>query len=307
MAHSSGLNRSGLLSRVTVAAITAALVGTSTAAVAADAPQPSVSAPERTSNATAFAATAATAAAAAPVNYLNGVNSAGVIWRYEPVGGGAIQRLADSSGTGWNYHKHFTQADLDGNGSSNGLYAVRDGSLHYTPFGGSPRNIGAGWGIYNEIISASNTGGAVADDLLARDSSGVLWHYLGLGNGALSQRTRIGSGWNAYTQIAGKGDVSGDGRPDIVARDGSGVLWLYKGTGNYRTPFTSRTRIGSGWNAYNAIVSSGDLDFDGKADLVARDASGALWLYKGRGSATTPYSGRVKIGTSGWNGFREMF
>ncbi|MDV5148985.1 VCBS repeat-containing protein [Streptomyces sp. SBC-4] len=305
MANSSGLNRTGLLSRVTVAAITAALVGTTTAAVAADAPKPSIAAAEQTSGASAFAADAASAAA--PVNYLNGVNSAGIIWRYEPVGGGAIQRLNTQSGSGWNYDKHFSQADMGGNGSADGMYTVNRGDLTYTPFGGSPRFIGGGWGIYNEVFSAANTGGGTADDVLARDSSGVLWHYLGNGNGSLTQRYRIGSGWNAYTQIAGKGDVSGDGRPDVVARDRNGVLWLYKGTGNYRSPFTTRTRIGSGWNSYNAIVSSGDLNFDGKADLVARDRAGALWLYKGRGSASTPYTGRMKIGTSGWNGFRELF
>ncbi|MFE6224613.1 FG-GAP repeat domain-containing protein [Streptomyces sp. NPDC057854] len=305
MAKTSGLNRTGALARVTVAAVTAALVGTTTAAVAADAPQRTVAGVEQNSGAGAFSA--ASAAAAAPVNFLHGVNSAGIIWRYEPVGGGAIQRLNTQSGSGWNYDKHFSQADMDGNGSANGMYTVNSGDLTYTPFGGSPRFIGGGWGIYNEVFSAANTGGGAADDVLARDGSGVLWHYLGHGNGSLTQRYRIGSGWNQYTQIAGKGDVSGDGRPDIVARDRGGVLWLYKGTGNYRTPFSTRTRIGSGWNTYNALVSSGDLTFDGKADLVARDGSGALWLYKGRGSSATPYSGRVKIGTSGWNGFREMF
>ncbi|MFC9390960.1 FG-GAP repeat domain-containing protein [Streptomyces venezuelae] len=304
MANSSGLNRAGALRRVTVAAITAALVSTTTAAVAADAPQPTASGIERSSNASTFAASAA---AATPVNYLYGVNSAGTIWGYQPVGGGAIQRLADNSGTGWNYHKHFNQADMDGDGDSDGFYAVRDGRLHYADVG-RPRDIGGGWNIYNKIISASNTGGAPADDLLARDGSGVLWHYLGYGNGSLAPRVRVGGGWNAYNQIAGKGDITGDGKPDIVARDGSGVLWLYKGTGNYRTPFTNRIRIGGGWNAYNSLVSSGDLNFDGKADLVARDSRGALWLYKGTGRASAPYySGRVQIGTSGWNGFRAMF
>ncbi|MCX4984134.1 VCBS repeat-containing protein [Streptomyces sp. NBC_00572] len=304
MANSSGLNRSRVLSRVTVAAITAALVSTTTAAVAADAPSASFGAEQKASNASAFSA--ASTAAATPRNFLYGVNSAGTIWGYQPVGGGTIQRLADNSGTGWNSHKHFSQADMDGDGGSDGFYAVRNGRLNYAEVG-APRDLGGGWGAYNKIISAANTGGGVADDLLARDSSGVLWHYLGYGNGGLTQRYRVGSGWNAYTQIAGKGDVSGDGRADVVARDRSGVLWLYKGTGNYKSPFTTRTRIGSGWNGYNLIASSGDLNFDSRADLVARDSAGALWLYKGTGNPSSPYTGRVKIGTSGWNGFREIF
>ncbi|MFB6896210.1 FG-GAP repeat domain-containing protein [Streptomyces hydrogenans] len=299
MAKTSGLNRTGVLARVTVAAVTAALVATTTAAVAAE-PGPTF-VPRQSGNASALAANVT------PYNNLYGVNSAGDIWGYTPVGGGAIQRLADKSGWGWTSYKHFTQADMDADRGSDGFYAVRsDGRLNYTD-GGPVRDIGGGWGIYNKVFSAANTGGGAADDILARDSAGVLWHYLGYGNGALTQRTRIGSGWNAYTQIAGKGDVSGDGKADIVARDRNGVLWLYKGTGSRTSPFTGRTRIGSGWNTYNLLVSSGDLTGDGRADLVARDGSGALYLYKGKGSSTSPYSGRVKIGTSGWNGFRAMF
>ncbi|MFB7514588.1 FG-GAP repeat domain-containing protein [Streptomyces sp. NPDC056144] len=306
MAKSSRLNRTSVLSRVTVAAVTAALLGTTTAAVAADAPKPTLaSTKQATSGASAFSADAATARA--QVNYLQGVNSAGIIWRYEPVGGGAIQRLASSSGSGWQYDKHFSQADLDGNGSANGIYTVNAGRLLYTPYGGSPRFIANGWGGYNEVLSAGNTGGGVADDILARDSSGVLWHYLAYGNGSLTGRKRVGAGWNQYTQIAGKGDITGDGRADVVAKDRNGYLWLYKGTGSHSAPFTGRVRIGTGWNWFNLLVSPGDLNFDGLADLVARDKDGGLWLYPGRGSSTSPFSPRKKIGNSGWNSFREMF
>lgn len=142
MANSSGLNRTGILSRVTVAAITAALVGTTTAAVAAEAPQPVSSGIARSSNASAFAATST--AAAAPVNYLLGVNSAGTVWAYEPVGGGVIQRLADNSGTGWNYHSRFAQADLDGDGHSDGWYAVRNGRLNFVDTGAPATSAAAG-------------------------------------------------------------------------------------------------------------------------------------------------------------------
>ncbi|GHG16058.1 FG-GAP repeat domain-containing protein [Streptomyces hydrogenans] len=311
MAKTSGLNRTGVLARVTVAAVTAALVATTTAAVAAE-PGPTFK-PAPTQQSDRVSAFAATATTGAPLNPLYGVNSAGDIWGYIPVSGGGIQRLADKSGDGWTSYKHFNQSDVDaqlnqyGYKQSDGWYAVRsDGRLNYTD-GGPLRDLGGGWNIYNKVISAGNTGGGASEDILARDSAGVLWHYLAYSNAALTQRTRIGGGWNAYTQIAGKGDVSGDGKADIVARDRDGVLWLYKGTGSRTSPFTGRTRIGSGWNTYNLLVSSGDLTGDGRADLVARDGSGALYLYKGKGSSTSPYSGRVKIGTSGWNGFRAMF
>ncbi|MFD8012359.1 FG-GAP repeat domain-containing protein [Streptomyces sp. NPDC058955] len=315
MAKTSGLNRTGVLARVTVAALTAALVGTTTAAVAAE-PGPTAKPAQQadvasSGNATAAASTAAASGAA--LNNLYGWHTNGDIIGYTPVGGGAIQRMAGLQGWDWVGYKNFTQADIDGQVEENGWhhadgwYAVnRYGRLHFAG-GGPVRDLGGGWNIYNRVVSAGNTGGGAPDDVLARDSYGVLWHYLGNGNASLTQRYRVGSGWNAYTQIAGKGDVTGDGRADLVARDRNGVLWLYKGTGNYRTPFTTRTRVGSGWNTYNHIFSPGDLDGDRRADLVARDGAGALWLYKAKGSTTSPYAGRIKIGTSGWNGFGAMF
>ncbi|MEU7512681.1 VCBS repeat-containing protein, partial [Streptomyces sp. NPDC042898] len=259
------------------------------------------------------AAVSATAASGAALNNLYGWHSNGDIIGYTPVGGGSIQKIAGRQGWGWVGYKNFTQADTDGQPESegwyhaDGWYAVNSaGRLHYAS-NGPVRDLGGGWNAYNKVISAGNTGGGAPDDVLARDGSGVLWHYLGNGNASLTQRYRIGSGWNSYTQIAGKGDVTGDGRADLVARDRSGVLWLYKGTGNYRSPFSGRTRIGPGWNMYNTLVSPGDLTGDRRADLVARDSAGALWLYKGNGSSSTPYTTRMKIGTSGWNGFRGLF
>ncbi|MFB7406345.1 FG-GAP repeat domain-containing protein [Streptomyces sp. NPDC056202] len=322
MANSSGLNRSGLLSRVAVAAIAAALVGTSTAAVAAE-PGPATKAPSAPkvdrvagaaqSDRASASAASATAASGAALNNLYGWHTNGDIIGYTPVGGGAIQRIAGRQGWNWVGYKNFTQADTDARPDADGWYHAdgwyavnRTGRLHFAS-DGPVRDLGGGWNMYNRVISAGNTGGGAPDDVLARDGAGVLWHYLGNGNASLTQRYRVGSGWDAYTQIAGKGDVTGDGRADLVARDRAGVLWLYKGTGNYRSPFTSRTRIGSGWNMYNHIFSPGDLTGDRRADLVARDSAGALWLYKGAGNSTNPFPSRMKIGTSGWNGFGALF
>ncbi|MFJ6102475.1 FG-GAP repeat domain-containing protein [Streptomyces sp. NPDC092359] len=304
MAKSSGLNRTGVLSRVTVAAITAALVGTTTAAVAADAPRTARSAAAAESG-TRAGATAATAVVT-PENSLFGAAANGDLSRYDPNGSGGLQAAKDG-GNGWQYSKTITQVDHDADGHSDGLWFVENNRLAYMKFGGTPTDIGGGWGVYTKVFSASNLGGGTADDLLARDSSGVLWLYLGYGNGKIAARTKVGAGWNAYNQITGKGDLTNDGKADIVARDGSGVLWLYKGTGDYKKPFAGRVKIGAGWNAFNTLISVGDINFDGVSDLIARDGSGALWLYKGTGNAAAPFHTKVKIGTSGWNTYRLMF
>ncbi|MFD3723936.1 FG-GAP repeat domain-containing protein [Streptomyces sp. NPDC058671] len=305
MANSSGLNRTGVLSRVTVAAITAALVGTTTAAVAADAPQSrsAVAAATESSRAGTFAATAATVT---PNNSLFGVAGNGTLYRYDLDGSGGL-KASVNAGSGWQYSKFITQTDHNADGFADALWFVENGRLAHMKFGGSPVDIGGGWGAYNKVFSASNTGGGAADDLFARDSAGVLWHYLGYGTGKLTTRTKVGGGWNAFNQITGKGDLTGDGKADIVARNASGVLYLYKGTGNYKAPFSAPTRIGGGWNAFNSLLSVGDINIDGVADLVARDSAGALWLYKGTGNAAAPFHTKVKIGTSGWNGFKIMF
>ncbi|MEU5437281.1 FG-GAP-like repeat-containing protein [Streptomyces sp. NPDC020719] len=82
----------------------------------------------------------------------------------------------------------------------------------------------------------------------------------------------------------------------MVARDKAGVLWLYTGTGDRNNPFNPRVKIGGGWNTYNRILSVGDLDNDGRTDLVARGNDGTLWRYSGNGNATDPFDNRVKIG-----------
>ena len=37
------------------------------------------------------------------------------------------------------------------------------------------------------------------------------------------------------------------------------------------------------------------------------DSAGALWLYKGTGSASAPFSARVQLGASGWTHYDLLF
>ena len=89
----------------------------------------------------------------------------------------------------------------------------------------------------------------------------------------------MGTGWNIYDALVGPGDVNGDQRVDLLARErATGHLWLYRGTGS--GAWLSRVRVGSGWQAFNALVGPGDVDGDGVADVLARQTStGYLWLY----------------------------
>ncbi|MFD0077783.1 FG-GAP repeat domain-containing protein [Streptomyces sp. NPDC127166] len=196
-------------------------------------------------------------------------------------------------------------ADLLARDSSGRLF--RDDTVKVTSsqevYSNERVQIGTGWQIYNQLEAVGNIAGASAGDLVARDASGVLWEYLGRGDGTFAPRTKIGSGWNAYNKITGGSDLNGDGRPDLLATDTSGVLWLYKGTGNWAAPYATRVRVGGGWGAYNQITATGNIAGGTAGDLVARDTTGVLWLYQGTGAGT--FSARTKIG-SGWGAYTSL-
>ncbi|MCB5167925.1 VCBS repeat-containing protein [Streptomyces bambusae] len=181
-------------------------------------------------------------------------------------------------------------------------------------------------------------------DVVGRDTAGTLWWYWSKNDGTLSARTRIspvgdwkgfryirsssldansyaeslevfqnhlflrgrdiGAGWGAYNALVGPGDLSGDGKGDLLARDTSGTLYLYRGNGA-ATGFAARQKIGTGWGTYNKLTGAGDFTGDGRADLIARDGSGNLYLYPGTGSSAAPFKPRVKIGT-GYGIYRNL-
>ncbi|MFI0264625.1 FG-GAP repeat domain-containing protein [Streptomyces sp. NPDC017056] len=309
MAKLPGRKHGRALSRLAVAAVAAALVGTSASAAVADAPAP---APVKKLSKAAQAApkagatARAKAASATPVFGLFGIErSSGFLYQYTLDGqGGLDDRMFVTDG--WDLLKAASPVDNNGDGDRDGMWAWDNAGNLYFNSPTESRTVGGGWNMYNKVLSPGDIGGAGAYDVLARDPSGVLWAYLGYDNGQVSSRVKIGGGWNAYTQITGKGDLTGDGQADIVARDASGVLWLYKGTGDYKAPFEPRTKIGAGWNMYNALVSTGDVDLDGRADLIARGNDGTLWLYKGTGNASAPFEPRKQIGF-GYNIYSWMF
>ncbi len=75
--------------------------------------------------------------------------------------------------------------------------------------------VGGGWNVYDRIEASGNLGGASVDDVVARDRDGVLWLYLGYGDGHFAPRSRIGGGWNTYTHLVDIGDANLDDRPDL--------------------------------------------------------------------------------------------
>ncbi|HEX6682138.1 MAG TPA: VCBS repeat-containing protein [Candidatus Limnocylindrales bacterium] len=186
--------------------------------------------------------------------------------------------------------RHASSADLHlyrGNGSSG-----FDGSVV----------IGNNWSAFDTVFSPGDFSGDGRMDVLARHATTKdLFMYRGNGSVGFSSSVMVGNNWGAFDMIFSPGDFSGDGKADVIARNASTKdLVLYRGDGT--TGFSSNVVIGNNWGAFNAIFSPGDFSGDGKADLIARNAStNELVLYRGNGSNGF-LAGSTVIG-HGWGGF----
>ncbi|MEU3749915.1 MULTISPECIES: FG-GAP repeat domain-containing protein [Streptomyces] len=119
---------------------------------------------------------------------------------------------------------------------------------------------------------------------------------------ASSPYTSVGSGWGQYDVLTSPGDVNGDGFADLVARQAAtGDVYFYGGTADHRVK--PRVRIGTNWKLYKKLVGAGDLDGDGRGDLLGIDAAGVLWRYYG--TAAGGVAPRVKVG-GGWGGYTSL-
>lgn len=205
-------------------------------------------------------------------------------------------------------------SDLTGDGQNDLLARDRSGVLWIYPADsdtgweqhfGTRLRVGSNWQSMGQFLAAGDLTADSRGDVLARDTSGVLWLYPGTGrpSAPLAARVRVGGGWGSYF-VLGTGDLDGDTAADVLARDASGNLWLYPGgaSGGRGAPVLGPRRlVGRGWNTMNALVGAGDVNYDGHPDVLARERStGVLWLYVGDGRGG--FATRRSMG-SGWAGF----
>ncbi|MDT9691089.1 VCBS repeat-containing protein [Streptomyces sp. P9(2023)] len=104
-------------------------------------------------------------------------------------------------------------------------------------------------------------------------------------------------------------DFNDNGSPDLLSRDSAGRLWrtdlFYRPIDERRgiNEAGARTYLGSGWGVYDRIESAGNLGGTPVGDLLARDKSGVLWLYQGKG--TGDFATRVQVG-GGWQVYDKI-
>ncbi|ROQ23521.1 VCBS repeat protein [Streptomyces sp. PanSC19] len=178
------------------------------------------------------------------------VDGSGVQWLYLGKGDGTFAPRV-KVGTGWQiYNKIAGGSDLDGDGRPDLVATDGAGALWFYKGTGSyakpyaPRvSLGGNWQGYNQLTAVGNIAGTAAGDMVARDTSGVLWLYQGNGTGGFAPRVKVGGGWGAFSQLVGAGDLDNDGRPDLIAYGTSGEYgaYVYRSTGNAAAPFSRRT------------------------------------------------------------------
>ncbi|MFF8830080.1 trypsin-like serine protease [Streptomyces sp. NPDC015131] len=162
--------------------------------------------------------------------------------------------------------------------------------------------VAKGWGKHKAILTPGDVTGDELPDIVAVDSAGVMRVYPGKGNGGFSAPVSAGSGWSKFTMVRGHGDFTNDGKADIFARDTAGKTYLYKGTGVAAKPWSAPVLVAA-FGSMNALATTGDVNSDGVADVLARDTAGKMWLYPGNGKGG--FLARKDFG-SGWQAYNLL-
>ncbi|WP_343228313.1 FG-GAP-like repeat-containing protein [Sphingomonas yunnanensis] len=209
--------------------------------------------------------------------------------RATALAGGGVQ-LTIGAPTSFETVRH----DFNNDGHSDVLWRNADGSLSNwlgQPNGGSLGNdsnafvqVTKDW----HVAGSTDVNGDGHADLVWRSDAGGFSTWLGTSTGGFvgndaAARTQVDTAW----QVVGAGDFNGDGRGDVLWRHADGTLsdWLGRGDGGF-TPNhgNARAQVGTEWR----VVGTGDINGDGRADILWRHSDGSLsdWLGRADGGFT---------------------
>jgi hypothetical protein len=180
----------------------------------------------------------------------------------------------------------------DWNGDGRGDVMTRNGSgvLSFRAgLGGgrlaAPVTAGTGWGNVGLVTPAGDMTGDGYPDLVGK-LNGTFRVYPSNGANGFKASYVIHSDFPA-DRVMAMGLWDADGTPDLMTRRTDGSLWEWSSNGP--GGLTSSSKVGSGANQYDWLKGYGDVNGDGKGDLVGRDkASGSLYLIPRVGNGFGP-------------------
>ncbi|MFE4827911.1 FG-GAP repeat domain-containing protein [Streptomyces sp. NPDC056672] len=217
-----------------------------------------------------------------------------------------FQERVQIGGTGWlQYNQLVGGADYDGDGTADLVARSYDGTLYYYAGTGTgtfaARELaGTEWGTVTQFAGSGPRPNFGKGGVFARTPGGTLYYYDATGTGRLSAKYLIGEGWDrSVSRLTHAVSLRANGLSDLIEHS------LYDGhlynSGLYAS---SDPDIAGGSKSYNLVIGPGDLDGDGKSDLLARSST-ALYFYAGAGTGLS-VKPRVQIGGSGWTQFDKI-
>ncbi|GGN48070.1 hypothetical protein FHR83_007614 [Actinoplanes campanulatus] len=157
---------------------------------------------------------------------------------------------------------------------------VTAGSARFSLWGGAPKLHSYERGGESAILGVKKSGeGHWLIDQVGRDA---LWD-----NGYTEH-------WTGVSAIVPFGDVNQDYNNDLLVRRTNGTLYAHLGIGQSHFGGRQAVRIGTGWNQYDLLLTSGDLTGDGIADLLARNRKTG-YLYRFNGTGRKSFSRPVRV------------
>ncbi|WP_432101901.1 trypsin-like serine protease [Streptomyces sp. bgisy091] len=137
-------------------------------------------------------------------------------------------------------------------------------------------------------------------DLFARTTGSTAYTMNSTGEALAARKTFAGS-YSAYNLIV-QTDLNRDGYEDLVARESStgDVYWLHRSA---TSSTYAKTKMFSGWKTVRAIVTPGDVNNDGKGDLLAVTSTGDLMVYPSYGNGK--FNTAVKA-TTGYQVYNQV-
>ena len=178
--------------------------------------------------------------------------------------------------------------DVNGDGRPDLVARGTEGAFYLLPglagvgFG-DPARLGGTWQGYDTITGHGDFNGDGKVDLLVRAAgSSDVYVKPGRGNGRFGHPLGPVHGFGGVTALNAGASAFGATAPDLLARSGDSLV-LFRNAGTYETG----TPVASGLVLPRAsdILSAGDWDRDGAADMIVRNRkSDRLLLYRGDGA-----------------------